>query len=147
MRRAASRISDAMPRTEQPAAAQREDRSERRSAYRERDLIQRLDCYCGFRQRPGNRRVDAVIRQPVGDGVLAFGLLDRSRHAWRSCLEARDAQRVDGNELRICEVRGAERTRRLLGIVQTVFEQRCAPFDCGGRVVELVRQSGRQFAE
>ena len=88
-----------------------------------------------------------MIRQPVGDGVLAFGLLNRSGHAWRSCLEARDAQRVDGDELRIGEVRGAQRSRRLLGILQTVFEERRAPFDRGGRVVELVRQSGRQFAE
>ena len=38
--------------------------------------------------------------------------------------EARRAHRVDGDELGIGQLRGAQRSRRLLGVLQTVLEQR-----------------------
>ena len=61
--------------------------------------------------------------------------------------QAGRAQRVDGGELRIGQLRGAQRARRLLGVVQPVLEQRRAAFDRGRRVVQLVREAGREFAE
>ena len=43
--------------------------------------------------------------------------------------------------------RSAERARRLLGVFQPFFEKRRAAFDGGRRVVQLVGESGGQFAE
>ena len=88
-----------------------------------------------------------MIREPVGDGVLAFGLLDRRQHALRTRGEAGRAHRIDGGELGIGQPRGAQRACRLLGVLQAVLEQRGASFDRGGRVVQLVGQSGGQLPE
>ena len=82
-----------------------EDRVERRSADRRGNPVERLDRHGGFGQRPGDRGVDAVIREPVGDGVLAFGLLDRRQHAVHARGEAGRAQRIDGRELGIGQPR------------------------------------------
>ena len=43
--------------------------------------IERLDRHGGFGERFGGGRVEAVVGEPVGDGLLALGVLDRRPHA------------------------------------------------------------------
>ena len=54
---------------------------------------------------------------------------------------------VHRGELRVGQLRRAERSRRLLGVLQPILEQRGAALDRGGRVVQLVRQPRGQLAE
>ena len=93
------------------------------------------------------RDVQAVIGQPVGNGLLAFGLLDGRPHAGRARGQARLANRIDGRELRIGQPGRAERARRPLGLRQPVLEQRGAALDRGRGIVQLVSQSRGQFSE
>ena len=111
------------------------------------DAVERLERHRGIGQRPGNRLAERMIREPVADGILAFGLLQRRQHAERSRGEARGLDPVDGRELKIAQARGAERARRQLGLRQTLAEQRRAALDGRHRVVQLVGQAGGQFAE
>ena len=45
------------------------------------DPVECLDRHSRFGKRPSDSGVDAVIGEPVGDGVLALGLLNRREHA------------------------------------------------------------------
>ena len=114
---------------------------------RHRDAIESVERHRGFGKRLGNRGVDAVVVEPVGDRVLAFGLLDRRQHAVRAWCEARRPQRIDGGELIVGQRGGGQRARGLLGILEPILEQRGAAFDRGDRIVQLVGQSGRELSE
>ena len=115
MRIAASWISDARLRTEQPAAAQRSDGVQRRAVDRRRRAIERLERHGGFGERFRGGDVEAVVGEPVGDGLLAFGLLDRRPHARARGVARHDvAHGVDRGELRVGQPRRAERARRPL---------------------------------
>jgi len=63
--------------------------------------VERSGRHGGLRKRLGNRSVKAVIGEPVGDRVLAFGLLDGRQHALLSPGEAGGTHCVDGGELGI----------------------------------------------
>ena len=99
------------------------------------------------RAAPAIAGVEPVIGEPVGDRVLALGLLDRRPHALHARRRRRTSRtRVDRGELRVGQARRAERARRPLGVLQPLLEQRRAALDRGRRVVQLVGQPGRQLA-
>ena len=120
---------------------------QRRSIDSLRQQVERFERHGRIRQRFGDGDVQAMIGEPVGDGLLAFGLLDGRPHAVHSVGQARLANGIDRRELRIAQPGRAECARRPLGILQPVVEQRRAAFDRRGGIVQLVSQSRGQFAE
>ncbi len=150
IRFAASWISAAIAANRAAGGRRAENRAERRSADRRRDAIERLHRHRRSRRaarRPRRRRRD---RRASRRSRL------RARACWMgdSTPAGRDGETgqphfVHGGELRTGQRRAAlaERARRLLGFLQPIAEQRGAAFDRRRRVVQFVRQSGRQLAE
>ena len=90
IRLAASWISEAIAANRAAGGRPAEDRVERRSTDRRArsDRAPRASPAVSA-SGPATRGVDAVIREPVGDGVLALGLLDRRQHAVRRARRGR----------------------------------------------------------
>ena len=130
-----------MPRTEETAATDRSAGIEWRATDRERDSVEGLEVDRGVGQRSGNVRVDTVCAEPVGDVVLALGLLKRGEHVGRTSGKTRATYGIDGGELRVGQLRRAQGPRRLLGVVQSCLEQRRAPLDRRHRVVQLMGET------
>ncbi len=120
---------------------------QRRAIHGPRQCIERFERYGRIRQRFRDGDVQAAFGEPVANRLLAFRLLDRGPHTGHRRSQASLANRIDRRELRIGQREGAQRTRRALAFFQAVFEQRRAAFDGRCRVVQLVRQSRRQFPE
>ena len=125
-----------------------EDRAERRSARPPRQSGRARRASRRF--RPAARRWRRRRRDP------------RASRRWRPRARpagsetARRARRVARQDARTASMAaswasvsldGAQRARRLLGVLQAVLEQRGAAFDRGGRVVQLVGQPGGQLPE
>ena len=147
MRIAASWISDASSRTEQPAAAQRRTAS-RAGPSTAAAMLSRASKVTAVSARAiALPESSAVIVEPVGHGILALGPLQRRQHARRRRQPARRANHVDGLQLLVGEAGGAEDARGALGLLEPILEQHGTPLDRGRRIVQLVGESGRQLAE
>ena len=88
-----------------------------------------------------------MILEPVGDRLFAFGLLNRRQHSRHTHRQAGRAHLVNGGELRVGQLRGAQRERRLFGFVESLFKQGRAALDGGRGIIQFVRQSSGQPAE
>ncbi len=88
-----------------------------------------------------------MIREPVGDCILALHLLDWGQHTVGTGGKARCAQGLDSSELRRGWCQSTKRARRPLGAFQPFSEKRGAALDGRRGIVELVGQSGGQFSE
>ena len=88
---------------------------------------------------------DRVSQSAISSSRSACWIGDRTPCA--RVVEARRAHGIDGRQLRIGQPRRAQRARRLLGLVQPIFEERGASFDRRRRVVQLVGEPGGQLAE
>ena len=148
IRVAASWISDAIPAHRACRRAPLQTAWQWWSGDDGRNPVERFDRDRSFRREPADLGVDTVIGEPVADQLLALGLLNRREGT--PCdpgRQAGHAKGIDGGQLSIGQVRRAYGARGFLRLTQPVLEQRRAAFDGRRRVVQFVRESGREFAE
>ena len=97
------------------------DRVESRALDGGGKLIERIECDRRIGKDVGVGRDEPMIRQPVGNGLFALGLLKRRADALRRASQAGIANSVDGGELRIAEPGRAERESRGFGFFEPVL--------------------------
>ena len=91
--------------------------------------------------------IDAMLFQPESQRVFPISAVEgvAPEIPWFGCCRA--LQGLKAGPLRLLEAMPAEAHRQPLELGQLLLELRRGPLGCRGRIVELVRQPGREFAE
>ena len=149
IRVAASWISEARRRTEHPAAAQRSAASSAGPSTAAASRSRVLDRHGGLGEGLRRGRVEAAVGEPVADGFLALGVLDRrpdallGRGRARRCARASIASNWASVSSPTRRARASPARRRR----PELSEQRRAALDRGRGVVQLVGEPRREPSE